>query len=66
MHGVGAKWIQEAHKRALLPSLHMVGAQQLPDPDFPTVRFPNPEEKGVHTYIHAINVLIVVYARCYD
>lgn len=46
MHGVGDKWIQRScslfgHKKLL-----SVPSQSQPDPDFPTVSFPNPEEKG--------------------
>lgn len=46
MHGVGAPWIRRAFNHFTHPALHMVPAQQEPDADFPTVVFPNPEEKG--------------------
>ncbi len=46
MHGVGKKWLLQAFESYghALPVL--VDAQCEPDPEFPTVKFPNPEEKG--------------------
>ena len=59
MHGVGLPYMQEAMKqlRRLDPGaqygdvyldhiMTVVEEQAHPDPDFPTVRFPNPEEEG--------------------
>jgi len=46
MHGVGGRWVEEAFRRANLGALHVVAAQHAPDGNFPTVRFPNPEEPG--------------------
>ena len=46
MHGVGTKTLQRVFHRAGFPSLILVAAQALPDPDFPTLAFPNPEEVG--------------------
>eukprot|EP01040_Poterioochromonas_malhamensis_P006573 gene6572-7077_t len=46
MHGVGYQWIIRAFASFKHQPLHIVPAQQYPDPDFPTVSFPNPEEKG--------------------
>jgi len=48
MHGVGQKPMLEALKAiGLSPScVFTVAEQEDPDPDFPTVSFPNPEEKG--------------------
>jgi phosphomannomutase len=46
MHGVGYQWIIRAFEAFSHPSLHIVPSQQFPDPQFPTVVFPNPEEKG--------------------
>ena len=46
MHGVGAGTFFETVKSAGFPSLHPVTEQTEPDPTFPTVAFPNPEEGG--------------------
>jgi len=46
MHGVGTKTLQRVFHRAGFPSLILVQAQSQPDPDFPTLPFPNPEEAG--------------------
>jgi phosphomannomutase len=44
MHGVGAKFVTRAFSEFGLPAFVPTEAQLLPDPDFPTVAFPNPEE----------------------
>ena len=54
MHGVGTQWILKGfevfnHKAPIL-----VTQQTEPNPDFPTVSFPNPEEKG------ALNIAIEI------
>ena len=46
MHGVGTETLQRVFHKAGYPSLILVDAQAAPDPDFPTVAFPNPEEPG--------------------
>jgi len=48
MHGVGWSFMEEAVKRTGLDSESMVVVQEQkePDPDFRTVKFPNPEEHG--------------------
>lgn len=46
MHGVGTETIQHVFHTAGFPSPILVDAQAAPDPDFPTVAFPNPEEPG--------------------
>nr|BBX78477.1 phosphomannomutase PmmB [Mycobacterium florentinum] len=46
LHGVGGAVAVETLHRAGFDQVHTVGAQYAPDPDFPTVAFPNPEEPG--------------------
>jgi phosphomannomutase len=46
MHGVGGRWVVEALEDAGFTKVYPVPEQQEPDGAFPTVRFPNPEEKG--------------------
>ena len=46
LHGVGGAVVVEAPRRAGFEDVHVVPEQAEPDPDFPTVSFPNPEEPG--------------------
>jgi phosphoglucomutase/phosphoglucomutase/phosphopentomutase len=46
MHGVGHPYVKRAFETFNLPPFHAVPSQCTPDPEFPTVSFPNPEEKG--------------------
>jgi len=46
LHGVGGALAVKALRERGFSRLHVVQEQFEPDPDFPTVRFPNPEEAG--------------------
>jgi phosphomannomutase len=46
LHGVGGAWVRRVFAQAGFSQLRVVPEQAEPDGDFPTVAFPNPEEKG--------------------
>lgn len=46
LHGVGAPLAESLLERAGFTNFHTVKSQREPDGAFPTVAFPNPEEKG--------------------
>jgi phosphomannomutase len=46
MHGVGFQWVKKAFDVFNHREIDPVPCQRDPDPNFPTVKFPNPEEKG--------------------
>ncbi|WP_285726650.1 phospho-sugar mutase [Psychromicrobium xiongbiense] len=46
MHGVGGATAEAVLRAGGFDSVSQVAAQELPDPNFPTVIFPNPEEPG--------------------
>ncbi len=46
MHGVGGALARRVLAEAGFTDVTLVGPQAEPDPDFPTVAFPNPEEPG--------------------
>jgi len=46
MHGVGGEVARQALNLAGFNDIHVVEEQFAPNPDFPTVAFPNPEEPG--------------------
>ncbi len=46
MHGVGGEYALDVFVRAGFSDVQVVESQFAPDPDFPTVPYPNPEEPG--------------------
>lgn len=46
MHGVGTETVQAVFRASGYPDPLLVNEQCSPNPDFPTVKFPNPEEPG--------------------
>ena len=58
MHGVGTETVEKVFSKAGYESPILVKAQTDPDPDFPTVAFPNPEEPG------AIDMSLALAREC--
>jgi phosphomannomutase len=54
MHGVGGALAVKVLNLAGITDIHPVAAQFDPDPDFPTVAFPNPEEPGAADLLLAL------------
>ncbi|MGE2832314.1 phospho-sugar mutase [Mycobacterium sp. SMC-4] len=54
MHGVGGELALDALALAGFSDVHVVSQQFAPDPDFPTVAFPNPEEPGASDLLLAL------------
>lgn len=58
LHGVGGRVIERVFGEAEFPLPIRVTSQFTPDPDFPTVPFPNPEESG------AIDLALATAREC--
>jgi phosphomannomutase len=54
LHGVGNRLAMRAFARAGFSNVHSVKEQAEPDGNFPTVAFPNPEEKGAMDLVLAL------------
>lgn len=54
MHGVGAPIAEAILAKAGFTQVWTVKEQREPDGDFPTVKFPNPEEQGAMDLVHAL------------
>ncbi|MBO0840518.1 MAG: phospho-sugar mutase, partial [Sciscionella sp.] len=54
MHGVGGEIAVKALRVAGFTDVHVVREQAAPDPEFPTVSFPNPEEPGATDLLLAL------------
>ena len=54
MHGVGGEVALHALSEAGITDVHVVAEQFAPDPDFPTIAFPNPEEPGAADMLLAL------------
>jgi phosphomannomutase len=54
MHGVGAATTRRVFAAAGFAPVHAVAEQDAPDPAFPTVAFPNPEEPGAVDRLAAV------------
>ena len=57
MHGVGGEFAMDALVAAGIDDVRVVESQFAPDPDFPTVSLPNPEEPG------AVDALLMLAAE---
>ncbi|KDQ20355.1 hypothetical protein BOTBODRAFT_51664 [Botryobasidium botryosum FD-172 SS1] len=66
MHGVGHTFAVQAFETVGFPAFTSVALQRDPDPEFPTVTFPNPEEKGMDLAIREADTMGALYVLAQD
>jgi phosphomannomutase len=66
LHGVGHPFVTEAFTSLNLPDFIPVPQQQEPNPEFPTVQFPNPEEAGRFVHRNALISSDKLPCRCFS
>jgi len=52
LHGVGHVFVNRSFEDFGFKPFIPVKEQQHPDPEFPTLKFPNPEEAGMTYYVY--------------
>ena len=57
MHGVGHVFVHQSFERFGFRPFIPVKEQQQPDPEFPSIKFPNPEEAGKPIFYPQLMVL---------
>ncbi|KAH9065396.1 hypothetical protein EDB87DRAFT_1555578 [Lactarius vividus] len=66
MHGVGHVFVEKSFERFGFNPFTPVQEQQHPDPEFPTVQFPNPEEAGKDLAIRTADTAGATYVLAQD
>ena len=63
LHGTGNKPVRRILKEVGFKNVHIVKEQELPDGNFPTVEYPNPEDKNAFKISCQWNILIFIFYR---
>lgn len=64
MHGVGNAIVRKVMKSIGFPPFIETDSQAQPDPDFPTVKFPNPEEQGAFVTDSSTILFVSLFIFC--